>query len=81
MCDGHGVVGMHGVQARRCMCGGSGLKVDQDFELKRLKEEMYEMCSVCGRILTAQLEEWDDSLDMLCDGPGSASCQPKDARG
>lgn len=74
MCDGHGAIGVHGAQARPCMCGGSGLKLDQDAEMKRLKDEMLPTCSVCGLILTSSLEEWDD--DLLCDGPGSVGCHP-----
>ncbi len=36
----------------------------------------YERCPVCERILADRLEEWDDSPDLLCNGPGSPGCYP-----
>ena len=31
-------------------------------------------CKICGRFLAEGLEEWDDSLDLLCFGKSDTKC-------
>jgi hypothetical protein len=34
----------------------------------------YKFCERCGRILADGLEEWDDTMDLLCFGEADPSC-------
>ncbi len=39
----------------------------------------YKFCPRCGRILVDGLEEWDDSMDLLCFGELDPSCSDSKA--
>jgi hypothetical protein len=40
-----------------------------------MNEEHHPSCSRCGRLLAEGLDEWDDSIDLLCFGEKDPLCE------